>query len=179
VPEDRLHILHDGDQIDIENLQFTTLDTPGHADHHLAYFFEDVCFSGDIGGVRIVADRHLRLPMPPPEFHIEKWRASIQKLHEAKFKRIAPTHFGIYADADWHLKAIEAELDQVEAWLQQVMPTNPSIDQLREQYSDWIRSRDSAHGLDQEWPLANEVANPAFMSAMGMYRYWKKYRSSA
>lgn len=177
VPEHRLHILHDGDQINIEDLQLTALDTPGHADHHLVYLFEDVCFSGDVGGVRIAADRYLRLPMPPPEFHIEKWRASINKLREAKFKRIAPTHFGIYDDADWHLNALESELDQIEAWLAQVMKNDPSIDQLRERYIDWIRSRDSAHWLDQEWSLANEAANPAFMSAMGMHRYWKKYRS--
>jgi glyoxylase-like metal-dependent hydrolase (beta-lactamase superfamily II) len=176
VPEDRMHILHDGDQIKIEDLHFAALDTPGHADHHMAYLFEDVCFSGDVGGVRISADRYVRLPIPPPEFHIAKWRASILKLREAKFKRIAPTHFGIYDDVEWHLKAIEDELDQVEAWLEAVMANDPTIEQLREQLSAWLDSRASAEGFRADWSIANAASNPAFMSAMGMHRYWKKYR---
>jgi glyoxylase-like metal-dependent hydrolase (beta-lactamase superfamily II) len=177
VPEDRLHRLHDHDQIDIEDLHFVALDTPGHADHHLAYLFEDVGFSGDIGGVRIAPDQYLCLPMPPPEFHIEKWRASVQKLRQAKIKRIVPTHFGIHADIDWHLTAIEAELDQIEAWLQKVMPADPSIDQLRDQYIEWVTLRAVTQGFDAERSLANEAANPSFMSAAGMHRYWKKYRT--
>jgi glyoxylase-like metal-dependent hydrolase (beta-lactamase superfamily II) len=177
VPQDRLHILRDNEPIDIEGLHFAAIDTPGHADHHLAYIFEDVCFSGDVGGVRIKPDRYLRLPMPPPELHFEKWRASVQKLREAKFKRIAPTHFGIYDDAAWQLAAIESELDQIEGWLTRVMQNEISIDQLREELKAWHAARAQAAGFSDEWSIASEAANPAFMSAMGLHRYWKKYRA--
>lgn len=178
VPAERLHILRDNESIDIEGLHFVALDTPGHADHHLAYLFEDVCFSGDVGGVRIAREDYLRLPMPPPEFHIEKWRASVQKLREAKFKRIAPTHFGIYDDVAWQLSAIERELDLVENWLQQAMHAEPTFDQLLARYSEWMESRDASHNFDDARLSANEISNPLFMSVMGMQRYWKKYRSS-
>jgi glyoxylase-like metal-dependent hydrolase (beta-lactamase superfamily II) len=177
VPEDRLHILRDNEQVEIEGLHFVALDTPGHADHHLAYLFEDVCFSGDVGGVRVAPDDYLRLPMPPPEFHIGKWRVSVQKLREAKFKRIAPTHFGVYADADWQLSAIEKELDLIEAWLQHIMPTEPTSEQLHHQFIAWMTSRDKAYNFDEEHLAANDASNPLFMSVMGLQRYWKKYRT--
>ncbi|RME07290.1 MAG: MBL fold metallo-hydrolase, partial [Anaerolineae bacterium] len=82
VPEENLNILHDNDEIEIEGLVFRALDTPGHAYHHMAYLFEDTCFSGDIGGVRITGSsaRHIRLPTPPPEFHLELWRESVERL---------------------------------------------------------------------------------------------------
>jgi glyoxylase-like metal-dependent hydrolase (beta-lactamase superfamily II) len=76
VPEDRLRVAEDAQEIVIGNLRFLPIDTPGHAYHHYAYLFEDVCFTGDIGGVRIPGFPYMRVPMPPPELHLEKWRES-------------------------------------------------------------------------------------------------------
>src|ERR1700690_4335969 len=96
VPEDKLVIAKDGEEIVIGNLHFVPLDTPGHAEHHFVYIFEDTCFSGDVGGVRIPGYQYLRIPMPPPELHFGKWRESIAIIKKQKFSRIAPTHFGIF-----------------------------------------------------------------------------------
>jgi glyoxylase-like metal-dependent hydrolase (beta-lactamase superfamily II) len=71
VPEDRIVVAEDGETIQIHGLEFRPLDTPGHATHHIAYIFQDVCFTGDIGGVRMAGTHYLRLPMPPPEFNLE------------------------------------------------------------------------------------------------------------
>ncbi len=111
VPEERLSVLQDGDVVKIGSLSLQAIETTGHAEHHFAYLFEDVCFSGDIGGVRPAGASHLRLPMPPPEFNLEKWRSSLLRMRELKFRSIAPTHFGMFDDPDWHLQAIEHELD--------------------------------------------------------------------
>src|SRR6185503_1212923 len=59
VPENKLRVVEDGEEIVIDELRFTPINTPGHAGHHYAYLFrskdhtEDICFSGDVGGVRI------------------------------------------------------------------------------------------------------------------------------
>ncbi len=74
VPPDQLSVLNDGEAVNIQGLNIRPIDTPGHADHHFAYIIEDICFSGDIGGVRLTNTHHIRLPMPPPEFHPGKWR---------------------------------------------------------------------------------------------------------
>ena len=80
VPEEQLTVHEDGEVIEIEGLRFRALDTPGHAFHHYAYIYQEVCFSGDIGGVRVGGARHVRLPMPPPEFNLELWRESVRRL---------------------------------------------------------------------------------------------------
>jgi len=180
VPPERIQIPEDNEVIEINDLQFRTLDTPGHANHHYAYVYENVCFSGDIGGVRISGTHHLRLPMPPPELILEKWGESYARLkHEfslGRFTRIAPTHFGIYPDPAWHLEALSAALDAVKQWLETVMPADPSIDSLNRQYSEWSHQRALNDGLPDETIDAYETANPTWMSAYGLQRYWRKYR---
>lgn len=175
VPEDRLSVLQDGDQVEVEGMVLRALDTPGHANHHFAYLFEDVCFSGDICGVRLPGPRHLRLPMPPPEFHLGKWRESLDRLKQEKFTRLIPTHFGIYDDPDWHLSRLSRALDEVEAWMCEVMPADPPVESINDQFIAWTRRRSWEEGLDEEQMEAYETANPSWMSAHGMQRYWKKY----
>src|SRR5512138_855367 len=88
VPENQLIIANDRETIEIGDLRFTPINTPGHAEHHYAYLFEDICFSGDVGGVRIPGYQYLRVPMPPPELNIERWHESIARLQKEKFKII-------------------------------------------------------------------------------------------
>ena len=181
VPEDKLYVPQDGEVIEIEGLRFRTLDTPGHANHHYAYIFEGLCFSGDIGGVRLTGPRSLRLPMPPPELNLEKWRHSLKRLQQeyeqGSFTRIAPTHFGIYTDAGWHLGALQRALDSVEDWMEAVMPANPSIEELTDQFMAWTREQSKRQSLGEEQIQTYETANPSWMSPYGIQRYWRKYRS--
>ena len=178
VPEDRFKVAEDAEEIVIGNLRFIPINTPGHAEHHYVYLFEDICFSGDIGGVRIPGFPYMRLPMPPPELHLEKWRASIRRLRQEKFNRIAPTHFGIFDDTEWHLSELEKNLDAVSRWLDEVMPDDLPIEELREKFSTWMDEQALASGLSQEVTKVYEVANPVGMSADGLQRYWKKFRQA-
>ncbi len=177
VPEDRLVVLSDREDIEIEGLRFRAIDTPGHADHHLAYLFEDTCFTGDVGGVRLPGPPHLRVPMPPPEFHLEKWRTSLHKLRNEKFARIAPTHFGIFDDAQLHLSMLERGLDEVEEFMARFMPASPPVEAINDAFLDWTRQRSESRGLSRDEIIAYETANPSWMSAAGIERYWRKYRA--
>jgi len=177
VPEDKLVIAKDGEEIVIDNLHFVPLDTPGHAEHHFVYLFEDTCFSGDIGGVRIPGFQYLRLPMPPPELHFGKWRESIARMKTAKFAQIAPTHFGIFDDPGWQLQAVERDLDESERWLEKMMSDKPQIEVLRRQFADWMNEQGRKQGLSKDVVKAYELANPPGMSADGLQRYWNKYRA--
>jgi glyoxylase-like metal-dependent hydrolase (beta-lactamase superfamily II) len=176
VPEDQLIVLKDQQEINLEGLHFCALDTPGHADHHYAYLFEDTLFTGDVGGIRLPGPPHLRVPMPPPEFHLEKWRESLKRLQLTKPKRIAPTHFGIYDDVDWHLAALKRSLEEVEAFMLEVMPSDPPINVISDRFMQWTAERSVQQGVPGEALPPYEAANPSWMSATGMQRYWKKYR---
>jgi len=177
VPEKQLVSLTDGAEIQIGSLVFRSLDTPGHANHHLAYILDEVCFSGDVGGVRInpPGNKHLRLPMPPPEFHPPRWRTSIERLKKEKISQIAPTHFGMFDDVEWHLDAVLTELDAAEGWMAKVMPRNLSIEKLRNEFITWVKDKSLLLGVQEITLDAFEKANPSGMSADGMKRYWDKY----
>lgn len=177
VPEEQLVILNDGDEVQVGSYTFRALDTPGHANHHLAYLLDEICFSGDVGGVRIQngGARNLRLPMPPPEFHPPRWRESISKLKKENITKIAPTHFGLYDDVEWHLDELVAELDLIEEWMASIMPRGLETEELRKEFLGWVRARSIELGLGEHARDALEKANPSGMSADGIKRYWDKY----
>jgi glyoxylase-like metal-dependent hydrolase (beta-lactamase superfamily II) len=178
VAEDHLHTPQDGEEIQIGNAKVTVFHTPGHAEHHCCYLLDDLCFTGDVGGVRIPGYPYMRAPMPPPELHFAKWRETIQRLRALKFNRIAPTHFGIFDDAEWHLTELQKDLDLVEQWLEKVMPQNPDIESLRAQFEVLMDEQIRAFNLSEEEIQAYKLANPLGMSADGMMRYWKKVRNA-
>jgi glyoxylase-like metal-dependent hydrolase (beta-lactamase superfamily II) len=177
VPEEQLHALSGGEEIQVGSLVFRCLDTPGHANHHLAFLLDEICFSGDVGGVRIktAGAKHLRVPMPPPEFHPPFWRSSIAKLREENISWIAPTHFGFFEDVSWHLDHVLFELDAVEEWMYRTLPRGLPLDELRQVFISWVHSRSRTLGLGEGALDAFEKANPSGMSADGIKRYWDKY----
>lgn len=180
VPAAKLHVARDGKEIVIGNLKFIPIDTPGHAEHHYAYLFEDICFSGDVSGVRIPGYQYLRLPMVPPELNLERWHASMKRLRQETFARIAPTHFGIYDDPEWQLREVDKGLDDAERWLEQTMSEDPSIpiEAMRESFTDWMVEQATEMGLSEDVVNAFTVANPPGMSADGLLRYWKKVKNA-
>ncbi len=177
VVEDQLTVTQDEQEIVIGKLRFLPLHTPGHAEHHCCYLFEDVCFTGDVGGVRIPGYQYMRAPMVPPELHFSKWLATIARLRSLGFKRIAPTHYGIFDDAAWHLDFLQSILEETEKWLEQIMPADPSIDELRAKYEAWMQQQSDTQHLSEDVIRAYTLANPLGMGADGMMRYWKKVRN--
>jgi glyoxylase-like metal-dependent hydrolase (beta-lactamase superfamily II) len=176
VPEDKIILVQHEETLDINGLRFTALHTPGHAEHHVCYLFEGLCFSGDVGGVRIPGYPYLQVPMPPPELHFGKWYETLSLLRKAGIKQIAPTHFGIFDDPDWHLLQVENTLIATEKWLETVMPEDPPVDQLRERFIAWMEADSFKLNLDEKVKRDYNLANPLGMSADGLQRYWRKFR---
>ena len=178
VPVDQISVLEDNEVVVVEGLRIQALDTPGHANHHHAYLYEDICFSGDIGGVRLNdAPGHLRIPMPPPEFQFEAWQKSVKRLAQAGLRRIAPTHFGIFNDPQTHLALLSKSLKEIDAWMLANLPADPPVEEINRRYLDWIQRRSQADGLSDDQIQALETANPSWMSGYGMQRYWQKFRT--
>jgi glyoxylase-like metal-dependent hydrolase (beta-lactamase superfamily II) len=174
VEERQLRVAQDGQPIKVGIHEFIPINTPGHAEHHFAYLFENVCFSGDIGGVRIPGHAYMRAPMPPPELHFGRWHESLARLRGLKFGRMAPTHFGIYDDPAWQLDELEKHLHAAQAWLKAEMVSDPALELLREHFTAWMNEQARKQGLTEEEILSYNLANPLGMSADGMMRYWRK-----
>lgn len=170
----RLIPVEDGETVCVGEYSVKALHTPGHAEHHIAWMVADHCFTGDVGGVRLPGPLYLRLPLVPPELNLEKWRNSLEKIKRTGLKYIIPTHYGIYNDPSEHLGLAVQVLDETEQWMEQIMPLDLPIEDLRDQYVQWSRRQAEGLGLAEDVIRTYEVANPTWLSADGLLRYWRK-----
>jgi hypothetical protein len=65
-------------------------------------------------------------------------------------------------------------IDEIESWIERVMPADPSVEALNDEFLRWTMQRSKKDGLSDEDIQAFEAANPSWMSAPGIYRYWHK-----
>ena len=100
-PAERVHVLEDGEQLDIGGGRtLTTVDSPGHAKHHLALHdsLSGILFVGDAVGVRLPDAGVLRPSTPPPDFDLEQALHSLDKFAARRPTGIALAHFGLVPD---------------------------------------------------------------------------------
>jgi glyoxylase-like metal-dependent hydrolase (beta-lactamase superfamily II) len=115
-PAERVHVLADGEEIRIGPTRtLTTIDSPGHAKHHLALHDSEsgLLFAGDAVGVRLPDAGVLRPATPPPDFDLEQAITSLHRFAERRPTGVALAHFGLVPDPMDTL--IEAE-EILRAW---------------------------------------------------------------
>jgi glyoxylase-like metal-dependent hydrolase (beta-lactamase superfamily II) len=96
-----LRVLEDGDEIRVSPTRvLTTVDSPGHAKHHLALHDSEsgILFVGDAVGVRLPDAGVLRPSTPPPDFDLTLARRSLEKFRERSPAGIALAHYGLVPD---------------------------------------------------------------------------------
>jgi glyoxylase-like metal-dependent hydrolase (beta-lactamase superfamily II) len=100
VAPDRIHILEDGDSIDLGGRTLTAIETPGHAYHHHAFLddLSETVFVGDALGVRLGDAGIVRPATPPPEFHLDKAVDSIARINSLGATAMWLTHFSRHDD---------------------------------------------------------------------------------
>ena len=97
----RIHVLEDGEDIVVSaNRRLTTVDSPGHAKHHLALHDSEsgLLFAGDAVGVRLPAAGILRPATPPPDFDLDQAIGSLRKFAGRSPSGVALAHFGLVPD---------------------------------------------------------------------------------
>jgi glyoxylase-like metal-dependent hydrolase (beta-lactamase superfamily II) len=176
VPESHLIVETPGAKITVGDLELLAIETPGHANHHFAYLIEDICFTGDVAGVRLPGSNYVSVPTPPPEFHLGKWRDTLAKLRALEMRRIAPTHFGIFEDPAAHLDRLEEGLNELAEFIERVMAGSPPSEEISQRYQKWMHESYASHHVEDGELDAYEVASPWWMSPGGIERYWRKYR---
>jgi glyoxylase-like metal-dependent hydrolase (beta-lactamase superfamily II) len=99
---DRVRPLRDGDTITLGGRELSVLDTPGHASHHVALVDSGsgAVFTGDALGIHVPDLPVLRPATPPPEFDLERYVASIERIRRAARSILLFAHFGPLADVD-------------------------------------------------------------------------------
>jgi len=100
-PSERIHVLEDGEDIVIgPGRMLTTVDSPGHAKHHLSLHDSEsgILFVGDAVGVRLPDAGVLRPSTPPPDFDLEQAVTSLRKFAGRSPVGIALAHYGLVPD---------------------------------------------------------------------------------
>ncbi len=174
VPAEQVHVLHDGDIIDAAGIPVRAIDTPGHAYHHMAYWLDGLCFTGDIAAVRLPGYNHIRLPTPPPEFHLQLWKESVEKLRALHPDAIVPTHFGPYDDVDAHFDQVLAKLDTLTNYLRQRALAGDSAEEMMADLPQWLAEQARREGVTPEGVHRYEVVVPSYMNVTGVLRYFRK-----
>lgn len=86
--------------------------TPGHAQHHLSFQFDDLIFAGEVAGVHYpLAQGIFMRPATPPRFIPAVAQASLAKLIALHPQRLVFAHYGLVQDAGKYLRIASAQLD--------------------------------------------------------------------
>ena len=100
-PAERIHVLGDLEEIRVStNRSLVSVDSPGHAKHHLALHdtLSGVLFAGDAVGVKLPDAGVLRPSTPPPDFDLDLALHSLHRFGERRPTALALAHYGLLDD---------------------------------------------------------------------------------
>jgi glyoxylase-like metal-dependent hydrolase (beta-lactamase superfamily II) len=166
--------IFDNDTLKLAGLTIRVLETPGHARHHHVFALEDVAFAGDAAAARLPGWGFPDVPAPPPEFELEVWEATLDRLIAQDFQRIYPTHFGPIDDVHNHLQTVKKLVRETAVFIQTKMQAGLTRDEIVVAYESWFAERAHAAGLTDTAITQYATANPLYMSVDGIMRYWRK-----
>lgn len=115
-PAERIHVLEDGEEVRVgPDRVLTTVDSPGHAKHHLALHdsASGVLFVGDAVGVRLPDAGVLRPSTPPPDFDLRQALDSLQRFRQRSPAGIALAHYGLVPD---HETVLDEAAETLTRW---------------------------------------------------------------
>jgi glyoxylase-like metal-dependent hydrolase (beta-lactamase superfamily II) len=173
-PAERVTSLADGDRVSANGLTFLALDTPGHAYHHHVFQLDGIAFSGDAAGVHVPGPAFIDLPAPPPEFNLDLWLATIDRLLGHSLEAIYPTHFGRVDDWRRQLTDLAELMKAAAEFIRVRMAKGLDREAILPEYLAWHLDRARAVGMSEPVLARYEAANPHYMSVDGILRYWQK-----
>ncbi|HVR13668.1 MAG TPA: MBL fold metallo-hydrolase [Gaiellaceae bacterium] len=139
--------------------------TQGHASHHVSYLdAAGTLYAGDAAGVRILPDRTVLPPTPPPEFDLDVWLETIDEIERRRPERLALIHFGVLPEPGAHLEELRRRLVE---WVRLVQSGV-----TQEQFSESVRNEVTATADDVE---LYERAMPFWQSYAGLERYTRTH----
>jgi len=107
-PEDRVIATSDGERIQLPGgREMLVIHTPGHASHHQSFYEEatKTLYTGDSAGIIIETTAGVvRAPTTPPKLKPHLYLESIDKMSRLEAGNIAPTHFGLWPNAQEELR---------------------------------------------------------------------------
>ena len=129
-PAERIHVLADGEEVDIGGgRRLTSIDSPGHAKHHLGLHDSEsgIIFAGDAVGVRLPDAGVLRPATPPADFDLDQAVDSLHKFAGRRPTGVALAHYGLLGNSEELLAEAEGELRKWAETAEQAWRTGSDI----------------------------------------------------
>lgn len=176
VPAASVIPLAGGETLEVSGRSLEVAWTPGHAQHHVAYFdrASRLAFVGDVGGCRTPGMTSVMPPTPPPDIDIEAWHDSVERILAWQPEGLFLTHFGLHQPAAPHLAAMLDRLDQLAAVARTLMNDSAIPESAREDHFRDNARRILRHELSVDDLRRLELAVPLEMCWRGLARYWQK-----
>jgi glyoxylase-like metal-dependent hydrolase (beta-lactamase superfamily II) len=182
VAGDRVRSLRDGDEITMGDRRLAVLETPGHASHHVALVDSDTgaVFTGDALGIHVPDLPVLRPATPPPEFDLERYISSIDRIRAAAGSILLFAHFGPLADVD---ATCDLAIRRVRDWsgvVQGAVREGVDPDELAARLESTALA-DIETGAEATLDLEMledrlRLISSIRMNAQGLARYWQRRR---
>jgi glyoxylase-like metal-dependent hydrolase (beta-lactamase superfamily II) len=182
VASTRIRALRDGDVIEMGDRSLAVLDTPGHASHHVGLVDSrsGAVFTGDALGIHVPDLPALRPATPPPDFDLERYIASIERIRESTRSVLLFAHFGPLDDVD---ATCDLAIRRVREWagvVGEALLETEDPDELAARLeaaalADIETGSEATLDLDM---LENRLGllSSIRMNAQGLARYWQKRR---
>ena len=118
-PPDRVPAVADGDVVEAAGIAFQAVETLGHANHHHAWSVQGSgdLFTGDAVGMRVPDTDWITVPMPPPEFDLDTWMQTIDRIGAGNWQRFHLTHGGTVTEVTPHLAQLRTSLEAQCKWI--------------------------------------------------------------
>jgi len=176
-PSERVHILADGEEIDVGGgRSLRAIDSPGHAKHHIGLLDSGsgFLFAGDAVGVRLPDGGVLRPATPPPDFDLDLALASLRRFADQGPVGIALAHYGLVpVDPQDLLAEAEATL---RSWAEEAERAWRAGEDIAAALDS--RFKQNLDGVEPERRRQLETLNGVHSNAAGMRR-WLEQRGLA
>jgi len=167
VGERQVVVLEGGEILRFGDRRIEVAYTPGHAWHHVSYFDSEAgtAFVGDTAGIA-----GPRLPVvlpvtPPPDFDLEEWLGSIDRIRSWHPAELILTHFGRSGDPEQHLTALRDGLREWCGFVEETLQVDASDEERIRMFVDmlrgWIHDKVPAQSADE------------YLAGAGPYACWQ------
>lgn len=171
IANSRVHILRDGEQVQLGLRTLTAFSTPGHATHHHVFLDHSNgdLFTGDAAGVALAGSRYVSPPTPPPELDFAAWRQTLARLRGLRPRRLLLTHFGPQTWVEQLLQDLETRLDIRERLALEAASAGWDEGTLSERLKTLTEQEIAVAAPGEE--RRYEVMTPLRNNVMGLLRY--------
>jgi glyoxylase-like metal-dependent hydrolase (beta-lactamase superfamily II) len=182
VAKGRVRSLEDTDRIALGDRELLALETSGHASHHVALVDSrtGAVFTGDALGIHVPDLPVLRPATPPPEFDLERYVDSIERIRLAASSVLLFAHFGpldeVDATCDLAIRRVRDWAGVVEEGVRAGDDPDELVARLESAALADIETGAAAtldlEMLEDRLRLLSSIR----MNAQGLARYWEKRR---